>query len=275
MDYQQITEKEKPSYFIPNYPSLKSSDDVGRAAVNGQIIEYPRVVRRDCDPSISGQKFGNMSFIIFDKPAIFREKPVYGLVKLRGNYESVDVCHAEASKIVREVDSKFQVRIAPVGEWVPITENDIVVKEIYDIRESDKEIHLRDDAIKSKEKENNKKMKEIREAEEKCKNEPDIYDDQESLKFYAMKRVTAMKLEENLQIQISKIKEQQKKLAEQQILLKKLEQKYHTYNSEWISLYNSEREKTSLPKFIPGETQFDEYNSTTLAELVEKYPEFK
>jgi len=33
-------------------------------------------------------------------------------------------------RIVKEVDSKFQVRVAPVGSWVPITDNTSVVQEM-------------------------------------------------------------------------------------------------------------------------------------------------
>jgi Family of unknown function (DUF5832) len=266
----------KPAYFDAEYPILKD-DDVGRAAVEGQIVKtYPQVVRKDVDPFISGQKCGNVSFMLFDQPRIFRDKPVYGFMKLRGNWESQEVCFAESKKLVREVDSKFQIRIAPVGHWVPITEYDGVVKDLIDVPDSDnKEFHLRDEIALQKEKESEKKRNELVEAEKRLREEPDIYDEQESLRFYAMKRVTEKTLAETVQIHQDKLNELKKKLAEQRIILKRLELQNDRYTYQWIGLYNEERAKTSLPPFVPGETQFKEFDELSLQDLLLEYPKFK
>jgi hypothetical protein len=117
----QKPENVTPSWFHPDYPTLKSSDDVGKASVEGQIVEYPQVVRNMVDPSISGQNFGNLSFMLFSEPRMFRGKPIYGYVKIRGNHQDEKSARFDAFRIVREVDSKFQIRIAKVGTWFHIT----------------------------------------------------------------------------------------------------------------------------------------------------------
>jgi len=171
-----VQSAQPPSWLIPSYPPLKSDDDVGKAAIEEQVYSYPKVVRQQTDPPIVGQHYGNVSFMLFDAPRMCDGKPVYGFVKIRGNHESQEVAYKDACRIVREVDSKYQVRIAPVGSWVPITENDRAVKEVFDVRESDKEIHLRDEAVKEKEKQHAKIAQELKDAEEKLKNGGDIYD---------------------------------------------------------------------------------------------------
>jgi hypothetical protein len=239
----ESSQKILPTWFNPDYPPLKSNDDVGEVAIEGQVFQYPQVVRKMIDPPIRGQSFGNISFMLFDTPRDFKGKPIYGYVKLRGNYESDSTARFESYKIVREVDSKFQIRIAPVGSWVPITESNAVVKELYDVRESDKEIHLRDEAVKQKEQEARRIANEIREAEDNLKNGSDIYDNPDSLEFYSMKRVTEMRITEAYQYQLRKIKELEKKLGEQRIILKRLEKDHSNYSSEWVDIYNIERKK--------------------------------
>jgi hypothetical protein len=264
--------KETPSWFIADYPPLKSTDDVGKAAIEGQYVEYPKIVRNDNDPVIPNQNFTNISYMLFDIPRRYKNKPIYGFFKVRGTHNSDTACKNDAYRIIREVDSKYQVRTAPVGQWCPITEIDEVVHEVYDIRESDKEVHLRDEVAKEKEKEAKKIAKELKEAEEKLK-EGDIYDDETSVTFYSMKRVTEMKVHEAYQAQLLKLKQLEKTLGEQRIILKRLEQNNPDYRDQWLDVYNAERDKTKLPKFIPGETQFDEYVSLTLETLLERFPE--
>ncbi len=260
----------RESWFQPGFPELKM-DDVGKAAVNGQFVEYPKIVRGDNDPYIPGQQYGLVSFILFDTPRRFEGKPIYGFVKLRGNYDSSEVAKAKADKIILEFDSKYQVRAAPIGQYVPITDNDRVVQDLIDVRESEKEIHLRDNAIKQKEKEIERQAREIREAEEKCRNGPDEYDDQESIRFYTMKRVTEMRVREACEAQLTKFAQLQKTLGETRLLLKKLEAKHVDYPCEWIGVYNDERAKSGLPKFVPSEKEFCDYEAMTLEELTKMY----
>jgi len=268
-----MEQQNSPTWFLPDYPPLNSKDDVAQAAVNGQVVQYPMIARRHVDPPITGQRYGNLSYMLFNTPKLLRDgKHLYGFVKQRGNHESEHVARTDAHRIVRNVDSKFQVRIAEVGVWVPITESDLAVKDLYDVRESDQEIHLRDEAIKEKEREHARKIKELQEAEKELKEGGDRYDNQESIEFYTMKRVVEITLTETYKASLLKLKEYEKKLAEQRIILKTLESNHKTYKDDWISTYNEGRAKSGLSKFIPGETQFADYESVTLEELLEKYP---
>lgn len=100
---------------------------VGRAAVNGQIFEYPKVVRTMKDPLISDQRFTGVSYQIFEHPLISKkgdqEVKVLGMFKVRGAYPTKDEALRHGAKIVRETDSTFHIGIAEVGGWNPIVEN--------------------------------------------------------------------------------------------------------------------------------------------------------
>lgn len=261
-----------PTWFNEKYPPL-GDDDIGQAALEGQVVTYPKVVRTNVDPPIVGQNMGSLSFMLFKTPRMFRDKPIYGYVKLRGNHNDEKTARFDAYRIVRQVDSKFQVRLAPVGVWVPITEDNSCIKDLYDVRENDEEKHIRDEAVKEKELEAKRIAKEIKEAEEALKNGSDIYDNPESLDFYTMKRVTEMRLFEAHQIALRKLQELESSMNETHMILRMLEVQNPGYPNEWIDVYNKERSKTSLPAFIPSEKQFERYDETTLDGLFEKYPE--
>jgi len=266
---------ETPYWLVSDYPALKNSDIIGEAAINSQVFTFPQVVRKMVDPSISGQKYGNVSFMLFNEPKIFNDRPIYGYMKIRGNHESERAAREDAYRIVRDVDSKFQIRIAEVGCWVPITESDSVIKELYDVRENDKEIHLRDQAVKEKEREAAKKSNELKEAEQTVRDDVDIYDDPESLRFYSMKRVTEMTLMETFKAQKSKMELMDKKIGEQRIILKRLENLHPEYKTDWFNEFNNERKKSGISAFIPGDKQFDEYDASKLEELLEVYGDHK
>jgi len=266
--------KKRTEWLVPDYPPLDYKNAVGEAAVKGQIYHYPKVVRTHIDEPISNQSIGAFSLNLFSEPRTLRNgKVVYGFMKLRGNWGSKDQAVFQSSKIIREVDSKFQIRMAPVGAWVPITDEEAFIKDLIDVKTSEEEtIQLRDAAAKEKQAEARRIQREIREREEEAQG-PDIYDEPESLRYYSMKRVTDMTLVENqkrLKMQLENIEE---KLVEIRVDLKTLELDHPEYKEEWVDCYNAERRKGGINDFIPREDQFDEYESQSLEELKEQLKE--
>jgi hypothetical protein len=252
-----------PEWAIPSYPPLNSMDLVGKASVEGQLVNYPKVVRTMADPPIQNQSIGCISYMLFDEPkkAKGSEKPVYGFMKLRGNWCSQQQATFEASKIIREVDSKYQIRLAPVGVWVPITEDESCIREKTDVRMNDEEVHLRDQVVKEKEAEQRRIQRELQERTEALKTEGDIYDNPTSLKYYSMRMVTELRLIEELdrqQRQIQNVKDNIEKVRKE---IAELELKHPSYKEDWIECYNIERRKTGLPDFCPSEDFIQEHSN--------------
>lgn len=248
-----------PDWLVPGYPPLKVEDPVGQAAVEGQLWYYPKVVRTMIDSPIPGQCFSLISFMLFKEPRKLRNGcSVYGYLKTRGNWADKSQSQFEASKIIREVDSKYIIRIAPTGAWVPITDEDAFIKEKLDVKMSENEFSLRDEVVKEKEAKQRRIQREIREREEELK-QGDIYDDPTSLKYYSMKRVTEMRLMEtrdNLIRQTNSIKLILRKV---QMETKLLELDYPKYIYQWIDCYNKERRKAGVPDHVPSEEQEREH----------------
>jgi len=249
----------QPEWLVPGYPPLKAEDSVGQAAVEGQTWFYPQVVRTMVDPPIQGQRLGLLSFMLFKEPRKLRNgKPVYGYVKLRGNWSDESQSKFEASKIIREVDSKYVIRVAPTGAWVPITEEDAFVKEKLDVKMRKDEVALRDEAVKEKEAEQRRIQREIREREEELKR-GDIYDDPTSLTYYSMRRVTELRLMEARDNQLRQIESIKKTLRKVQKETKRLERDHPEYEDQWVDCYNEERRKAGVPDYVPSEDQDREH----------------
>lgn len=242
---------------IPDYPPLKSNDLVGRATVEGQLIPYPKIIRTMTDPPVMNQSVGNISFMLFNEPKKTKSgKPIYGFCKLRGNWNGEQQATFEASKIIREVDSKHPIKLAPVGVWVPITEDEDSSKEKIDVRMKEEEIQLRDEAVKEKEAENRRIQREIQERAEELK-KGDIYDDPTSLTYYSMRMVTELRLIEEKERQMRQLASVEDNIRKVQEELARLEAKHPSYKDDWIERYNEERRKSGIPDFCPSEGFLD------------------
>ncbi len=111
---------------------------------------------------------------------------------------------------------------------------------------------------------------ELQEAEDRLKNGKDIYEDQESIEFYTMKRNTEMKLQEERNKTIMRAEEYNKKLIETRLILKKLEKSFPDYSDRWIDVVNAKREETGLPLVSYRASQFKEYDGETIESLESK-----
>lgn len=252
-----------PEWLVPGYPPLKAEDSVGQAAVEGQLLYYPRVGRTFVDPQLQGQKLGLISFLFFKETRILSSgKPVYGYFKLRGNYPDDISSKSEASKIIREIDSKFEIRVAPVGAWLPITEETAFVKEMLDVKTERGQLALRDQAVKEKEAEQRRIQREIREREDEATS-GDIYDDPTSLTYYSMKRVTEIKLIETRENLIRQLDDIAGKLIQVQRETKLIEREHPEYLDDWIDRYNTERRKAGVPDYVPSEAEEREHREAT------------
>lgn len=264
---KSVSGVKSPEWLVPDYPPL--AGDVGRAAVNGQVFNYPKVVRTMKDSPVTSQRLSLLSFMLFKEPHTLRDGTVaYGYVKNRGNWSDVEQAKFQAGKIIREVDSKYEILIAPTGCWMPITTNNTTLaKEQLDVRMTKEEIHLRDQAVKDKQSDQRRMAREIREREEELRTGGDIYDDPKSLDYYSMRMVTEVRLIETRDKQIDQVSSIKKTIIKVQKELKRLELEHPEYKDQWIDRYNEERRKAGVPDYIPSEDQMKEHDDAEFSDL--------
>jgi len=255
-----------PAWLDATHPTLEGVQ--AKAAVSALISDkspkdegYPKIVRSQTDIPLAQQAYGLASWMLFAEPKKLQSgKPVYGFIKLRGNYADIDLCKNRAADIIRVQDSKNKINVLPVGCWLPITDDDGVTKEIVNIQtDNDPLTPMREAAAKETEKEQQRIMREVRERTEEVKNSKDYNDDTEHIDYYTMKRVTWMRLIEERQILEMKIKSINEKARDTRKLLFGMEKRHPEYETSWIDHYNVERRKTKIPDHVPSSALQEEY----------------
>lgn len=256
--------QKRPDWVQPLAPPL-TREEV-EAAIPHQIGRYPRVVRTLVDPPIGNQLMTNVSFILFPEAQKLKNgKRCLGFFKARGTWPTDEVATNDACRIIREVDSKYKIRLSPVGNWLPIVDDDCVSHDVLDVRNSEDEKHLQDKAVKEKEGEHRRIMREINERMQECQDN-DIYDNPESVRYYSMKRVTEKTLTDEILHRTNALEGIKKSLHTVRKELKKLEKKFPDYPDQWVDVYNQERAKGGLPPYFPNQKQFQEYDNYNPAE---------
>ena len=253
-----------PTWLCPTYPPFYG--EVGEAAVNGQIVTYPNLVRSQIDFAVQSQSYGLFTMMLFAEPKKTRAgKYVYGFAKLRGNYADESQARAAAASIVRNQDSKNTIRIIPVGQLFPITDDPALIQDTVDVgsKAEDEKKELERKAIQEKAEERVRIQRELKEREEEVKNARDYNEDPDSLDYYTMQRNTWMMLRENIAIEEKKLESLKNKWADRRRLLAELDSKHPTYDTAWIEHLNVERRKSGFPDFVPGEKDLEAYRATS------------
>ena len=97
---------------------------------------YPSQERAFADPSIEEQDYCLVSFV----PSVTAQPDkdgIYGMVKVRGTYNTLEKCDKRAEFLIREVDSLHKIYIAGVGKPFPITNMSTFSKDINRIKIQD------------------------------------------------------------------------------------------------------------------------------------------
>ena len=125
-------DRDKEHRFDFNKPVLTDEETsiAKQDLINKQALTiYPKEERAFCDPTIDDQEYCLVSFIPSVK-ATPDEKGIYGMVKVRGSYSSLEKCDKRAEFIIKNIDSVHKIYYAGVGKPFPITNSSDFSKDI-------------------------------------------------------------------------------------------------------------------------------------------------
>lgn len=122
--------------------------------------------RTYADPELSGQRFGLISFIPA-KGAKPDKDGVYGMAKLRGNFQTETEAAVQAAKIIKDTDSYHKIFTSYVGRPFPITNDEKYCRdtEEVDIQQKTKDVISED--VKEKRQQQKKDMEEVKTREKR------------------------------------------------------------------------------------------------------------
>ena len=261
------TEKKGEPYINdPSYEPL--TGHVGRAAVNGQIFAYPKVLRQKKDPPVPNQNLSLLSFHVFEQPKTIVDKngktvKIRGMAKCRGVYEEKDQAVRASAQIVRDIDSVFKIGISEVGAWVPIVEDvDAFSKDTVPLdTEEEMEKQREMEELRAQKRKKAEEEQRLRKQEERAKEAAlsDPSGDPESLDYTTMQNTTWLGLFRTRETLKEQVKNITWKLKTQHEILEYLRRRHPEYyeNDAWLELANKQRAETSImgEKLLPNERE--------------------
>lgn len=249
--------EQKKKQVNPYYPPLNAEQTVEACS---KLVTFPEVIRSEIDPAIPGQAFCLASLRMFPNPYVLKNKQkVYGLFKVRGTCSSKELAQSESARIIREVSSVDKINIMQTGTWLPIIDSSLFSQEVLDVKMNEEEMVLNDVGKSEMRKKEESIKKELSDRIDTLRNEKDIHDDPESLKYYCMKRVVERNILEEIdryEMRIAKNKQTHMKVLKELALL---QERHPEYMGDWVELFDKERAGVGLPPYIITEKDKDRY----------------
>lgn len=219
-------------------------DTAKKELVNKDHIEmYPAQERAFSDPSIPDQDYGLVSFVpsVNAKPD---EDGIYGMVKLRGVYNTLEKCDQRSEFLIKNVDSVHKIYIAGMGKPFPITESSKFSKEINKVKIQEK---MTED-IKSQKSREETELEEMRQREKEIMNEnnDDKVYDSESEDHYIMSKVKKAQLTWTYINTMKKLKDMKREILNARDEIDRLDSSKPDYNKSYLDRYNDSLKRVNL-----------------------------
>lgn len=130
------------------------------------VRTYPASEKAFADPSIPGQRLCLVSFVP-SVDATPDKDGIYGMIKVRGSYETEDEADARSEMLIRTIDSYHKIQMTYVGKPFPATTSSRWAAETTDIDLKKKCTEVISKDIKRQRMEEKKEIEEIKDREKK------------------------------------------------------------------------------------------------------------
>ena len=146
-------------------PSLTDNEtQLAMQDLNVNLTNYPKLERMYADPPIIGQKYSLVSFIP-SADATPDKDGVYGMIKTRGNFDTVSEANQKAEFLVQNVDSYHKIYHCFTGRPFPATNSSKFSNETAEVDVRKKITTVINDDIKQQKADENKVINEIKDRE--------------------------------------------------------------------------------------------------------------
>jgi hypothetical protein len=151
----------------PKFPALAGEDSasaIAELSISDFARKFPRVERAFSDPNIPGQTYCLVSFIP-SKDARPDTDGVYGMVKVRGSYHTLEETNERAEFLINNIDSYHKIYHAYVGRPFPATNSSNYSAETSEVDIRKKVSKIVSDDIKQKRLEEKREIEDIKQRE--------------------------------------------------------------------------------------------------------------
>jgi len=199
------------------------------------------------DPIYNNQLYNLHSFVP-SKDAVPDKDGVFGFIKIRGSFHSLDECNSYAEKIIREIDDKYPILTTYAGRPFPVcinTEKYTLEKTEIDLNSKVKDVYEKDE--QSKKSADMKKYKELQEREKKLLEDVDPNKEIDLCDEYTMqmtKRAQMIYTYLDYKEKILKIRDI---IEKTHIYILKLDEEYPEFKLQYMNRYLDARKESGIP----------------------------
>lgn len=219
----------------------------------GITDKFPKVDRMYADPIYNNQQYCIHSFVPA-KGATPDDHGVFGFMKCRGSFHSIEEANERAEFLIRNVDSYHPIQTGYSGRPFPVcVDTKKFVQETHEVDIRKKAVDTISEDIKQKRIQEKKEMEEIKEREKKLlETTGDDYEPEPMEKYTTLhvKKAnlvyTYIKTKEKLEEMKSHIQKAYKEIRE-------MDEESSEYKKQYYDKYKSARKQAGLPEEEVGD----------------------
>lgn len=224
-------------------PSLNTSELI--AAKEVLVTPFFRPVERKfTDPPIPQQVYCIHSFVPA-KGASPDKDGVYGMVKCRGVFSSLEEADQKATELIKKVDSIHKYHISKVGHPFPMTYNSKFASEQKEIDLKEKTEEIMSSDLKEQTQDQKNEIKEIKEREKMLREDVKA---ENPLEKYIMTRVKRAQLVWTYVQNAKKLSEMFGFIIKAEKEIAQMDQEYPGFKEHYRDRYNEARRESGIPE---------------------------
>lgn len=236
-------------------------------ALNKMTTEFPKIEKTWADPAIQGQEFCLVSFLPA-KGATPDKDGLYGLIKVRGSYGTVNECDDRCERLLMESDSYHEICRGSVGKPLPLShpDDDRFTLEVDHVNLQKKiQMEISDD-VKEKRKKEKQEMDEAKARSDKIqqKEKTIIEHGEDPEEKYTTFRVKRANLIFSLYELLKNAKKYKDTLLQTIGAIEKMDTEFPQFQHTFMAKYNNAAKEVGIPteknfilRYLAGPVPFD------------------
>lgn len=212
------------------------------------VNKFPKVDRLYADPIYNNQVYSLHSFVP-SKGATPDDHGVYGFIKFRGSFQTIDEANDRAEFIIRNVDSYHSIQTGYIGRPFPVcVDTKKFVKETHEVDIRKKAIETISEDIKQKRLEEKKEIEDIKEREQKLLETTGEDYEPEPLEKYTTLHVKKANLVYTYIKTQEKLQEMRTHIINAYNEIREMDAQTDEYRNHYYEKYKSARKAAGLPE---------------------------
>jgi hypothetical protein len=212
---------------------------------NNFLKKYPRLERVFADPAIPNQQFCLCSFVP-SKNAVPDKDGIYGMIKFRGAYNTLDELNERAEFLIQNVDSYHKIYHCYTGKPFPATSSSKFSAETSEVDIRKKVTKVISDDIRQQKMEERKEIEEIKAREKRLLDESKEDFEEDPLDKYITTRVKKAQLVWTYLETKKKMDQMQENIIKARAEVNNMDEQNPEFISKYKDKYYAARNKAGL-----------------------------